>query len=110
MYDSSRTTMELFFGVPMSQNKRKKLSLDEARDLFADPADKRKHQRRSPRSSQSSRSPRSSRPSRSYPSRDQSQVKKRISMLERRVMEGNLNNEEEEQVLKQIEQLEAQLV
>ena len=102
--------MELFFGVPMSQNKRKKLSLDEARDLFADPADKRKNQRRSPRSSQSSsRSPRSSRPSRSYPSRDQSQVKKRISMLERRVMEGNLNNEEEEQVLKQIEQLEAQL-
>ncbi|MHA1745665.1 MAG: hypothetical protein ACTSWW_06680 [Promethearchaeota archaeon] len=97
----------------MSQNKRKKLSLDEARDLFADPADKRKHQRRSPRSSQSSqssRSPRSSRPSRPYPSRDQSQVKKRISMLERRVMEGNLNTDEEEQVLKQIEQLETQLI
>jgi uncharacterized coiled-coil DUF342 family protein len=30
-------------------------------------------------------------------------------MLERRVMEGNLNTDEEEQVLKQIEQLEAQL-
>jgi len=105
MYDSSRSSIECFFGVIMSQNKRKKLSLDEARDLFADPADKRKQQRRSPRSPQSSRS---SRP-RSYPSQDQSQVKKRISMLERRVMEGNLNNDEEEQVLKQIGQLESQL-
>ena len=93
----------------MSQNKRKKLSLDEARVLFADPADKRKPQRnnsRSPRSSRPSRSPRSSQ---SYPPRDQAQIKKRISMLERRVMEGSLSNEEEEQVLKQIDQLEKQI-
>ena len=87
----------------MSQNKRKKLSLDEARVLFADPNDKSKQPRRN------SRSPRSPRSSRTYPSRDQSQIKKRISMLERRVMEGNLDTEEEEQVLKQIEQLESQL-
>ena len=92
----------------MSQNKRKKLSLDEARVLFADPADKRKPQRNNSRSSRSPRPSHSHSP-RSYPPRDQAQIKKRISMLERRVMEGNLNNEEEEQVLKQIEQLEKQI-
>jgi len=86
----------------MSQNKRKKLSLDEARALFT----------KSPNKSQSGS--RRKRPTPSYNkgknySFDKEQIKTKISQLERRVMEGNLSADEEKEVLKQIGKLEKKL-
>ncbi|MHA2001035.1 MAG: hypothetical protein ACTSVU_02965 [Promethearchaeota archaeon] len=86
----------------MSQNKRKKLSLDEARALFI----------KSPNKSQSGS--KRKRPSSSYNkgknySLDKDHIKIKISQLERRVMEGNLSAEEEKEVLDQIGKLEEKL-
>ncbi|MHA1674817.1 MAG: hypothetical protein ACTSYI_14475 [Promethearchaeota archaeon] len=85
----------------MPQQKRKKLSLEEARALFNDKPEKSKrrpHQGRSPRNQRS-------RPQ-NYSNQDPARRDKRIAMLERRVMEGNLTTDEEQKILNEIEQLE----
>lgn len=85
----------------MPQQKRKKLSLEEARALFNDSPSKsprnnsrkRPHQQNKPRSNRA-------------PPRDLAQIENRISMLERRVMEGDLSADEEAKILSEIERLE----
>ncbi|MHA1521962.1 MAG: hypothetical protein ACTSRK_17435 [Promethearchaeota archaeon] len=77
----------------MPQQKRKKLSLEEARALFND------------KPQQSRRRPTQGRTPRNQRNRAQDS-EKRIAMLERRVMEGNLTPEEEQKILNEIDKLE----
>lgn len=76
-------------------NKGKKLSLDEARALFSGksrspaPPSKRKRTASHPRSN--------------------SQISQRITQLERKIMEGNLSDEEETRILQEIGRLEKKL-
>lgn len=75
-------------------NKGKKLSLEEARALFSD----------------------SSAPHKKKPKKDKyknhsghdPKTDLRITQLERKIMEGDLSDEEEQRVLKEIEKLESQ--
>lgn len=76
--------------------KKKKLSLEEARALFLDKSElkKRKYSKKSSKSYK-----------KSYPV-NKDQVKKRIEQLERKIMEGNLEEKEETRILNEIEKLE----
>ena len=78
-------------------SKRKKLSLEEARALFSGP------EKKSPKSSYRSKAkkPRMNMNTQS--------VGRRIEMLERKIMEGDLSNEEEAQIMKEIGNLERKL-
>ncbi len=87
--------------LKMPQQKRKKLSLEEARALFSDKTQK---SRKRPSQGRPSRNQRD-RPQ-NYSNQDPARRDKRIAMLERRVMEGNLTTDEEQKILKEIEQLE----
>jgi uncharacterized coiled-coil DUF342 family protein len=81
------------------KNMGKKLSLEEARALFSDDSEpkKRKRQRKSKKRSYKSSS------------RNQSHLKNRIKHLERRIMEGDLSKQEEEQILQEIGKLERRI-
>ena len=85
----------------MPQQKRKKLSLEEARALFNETPQK---SRTKPSQSRPPHNQKSRHQNHSF--QDTAQREKRIAMLERRVMEGNLTLVEEQKILKEIEQLE----
>ena len=82
--------------------KKKKLSLEEARALFSDKTEQPKRNRNysKKKSSYSSK--------KSY-SINKDQIQKRIDMLERKIMEGNLEEKEELKILNEIEKLEKQI-
>ena len=89
----------------MAQNKRKKLSLEEARALFTPQSPSPvKSQKKDLRSSQTSRIT-----SKSRTSISKDQIKKQLERLEQRFLDENLSGEEEQKLLREIEQLEYQL-
>jgi len=84
--------------------KKKKLSLDEARALFLF-SDKTEPQKR--RSNYQNKKSNYSY-KKSY-SLDKGMTRKRVEQLERKVMEGNLEEKEEQKILNEIEKLEKQI-
>ena len=82
--------------------KKKKLSLEEARALFSDKTEPKK--RRS--NYQKKKTSYSHKKSYSF---DKGMTRKRIEQLERKVMEGNLEEKEEQKILNEIEKLEKQI-
>ena len=91
-------------------NKGKKLSLEEARAMFSANDQPSHKSRKNSGSGRSSRSSHSSKPYRSKSSgKNRDQISQRITMLERKVMEGDLSTEEEQRVLEEIDRLEHQL-
>ena len=82
--------------------KKKKLSLEEARALFSDKSEQPKRNRKY------SKKKTSYSHKKSY-SFNKDQIHKRIEQLERKVMEGNLEEKEEVKILNEIEKLEKQI-
>jgi len=82
--------------------KKKKLSLEEARALFSDKTERKK------RNSNYSKKKTSNSYKKSY-SVDKDKTQKRIEQLERKVMEGTLEEKEEQKILNEIEKLEKQI-
>ncbi len=82
--------------------KKKKLSLEEARALFSDKTDRPKRNRKYSKKKTSYSN------KKSY-SLNKDQIHKRIEQLERKVMEGNLEEKEELKILNEIEKLEKQI-
>ena len=82
--------------------KKKKLSLEEARALFSDKSERPK------RNNTYSKKKTSYSNKKSY-SLDKVKTQKRIEQLERKVMEGTLTSQEEQKILNEIEKLEKQI-
>lgn len=89
----------------MAKQQRKKLSLEEARAMFND-SPKKSGQRR--KSGKENRAKKNYSKEKNLSSNQIAQIEKRITMLERRVMEGTLDPEEEQKILREIEYLEKQ--
>ncbi|WP_457556483.1 hypothetical protein [Candidatus Harpocratesius sp.] len=87
----------------MAPQKRKKMSLEEARALFND-SPKNTNKKKGKRNFRES----SKRRSKFHHSVNVAQIDKKIAILERRMMEGSLSAEEEQKILHEIEQLEKQ--
>jgi uncharacterized coiled-coil DUF342 family protein len=82
--------------------KKKKLSLEEARALFSDKTEPKKRRSNYPKKKSNYSN------KKSY-SIDKGMTRKRIEQLERKVMEGNLVEKEEQKILNEIEKLEKQI-
>ncbi len=89
----------------MAQNKRKKLSLEEARALFVPQSPSTTEFQK--KGSRSSENPRGTPVPRASVSKDQ--IQKQLERLEQRFLDENLSAEEEQKVLREIERLERQL-
>ncbi len=89
----------------MAPQKRKKMSLEEARAMFNDSSKSSGKYRKTGKGSHS----KPYRPTSKNLSPGQiAQLEKRIAMLERRIMEGSLDADEEQKILREIEYLEKQ--
>ena len=82
--------------------KKKKLSLEEARALFSDKTERPKKSSKYPKKKANNSV------KKSY-SLDKIKTQKRIEHLERKVMEGNLEEKDEQKILNEIEKLEKQI-
>jgi len=89
----------------MAQNKRKKLSLDEARAMFTDGPVVASPSKNAPTPTKGKPTHKPHR----KPSVNAAQIQQKIAQLGRKVMEGNLTPEEEKKVLAEIEYLEKKI-
>ncbi|MHA1719625.1 MAG: hypothetical protein ACTSWX_04545 [Promethearchaeota archaeon] len=82
--------------------KKKKLSLEEARALFSDKSEQPKKKRKYSNK-------KSFKPYQNSYLLNKEKIQKRIEQLERKIMEGNLEDEEEQKILNEIDKLEKKI-